>query len=211
MRAATPPKWPWVSIIVATVCLLLALMPASLIEHLTGDRDAILQGELWRLWTGHLVHFSRTHALIDSATMLVIGTIAESQFGSRRTALSLLVGAPLISAGMLLASPSLLTYRGASAMVVMLAVAVGLALWRSRPASRAILGTLAICLVVKFGIDASGMSVTLTDLPDHVRVAWQGHLLAGVFGGLWHFAHAGTHQVKKKAIETQGGLCWLGD
>jgi len=30
--------------------------------------------------------------------------------------------------------------------------------------------------------------MTLADLPGQVRVAWQGHLLSGVFGGLWYLA-----------------------
>src|SRR5437879_3621065 len=122
MCAAAQREWPWVSVIVVAACLLLAPTPASLIEHLSGDRGAILQGELWRLWTGHLVHFSLRHALIDSMTLLLIGTLAESEFGSRRVALSLLVGAPLISIGMLLASPTQ-NYRGASCIAVMLATA----------------------------------------------------------------------------------------
>jgi rhomboid family GlyGly-CTERM serine protease len=184
MRAATQRKWPWVSLIVAAACLLFALAPASLIEHLSDGRSAILQGELWRLWTGHLVHFSLRHALIDSATLLAIGTIAEAEFGSRRVALSLLASAPLISIGMLLASPALFEYRGASCIAVMLGTATGLSWWRSRPSSRAVLAIVAFCLVAKIGLDAIGISVTLTDLPDHVRVAWQGHLLSGVLGAL---------------------------
>jgi rhomboid family GlyGly-CTERM serine protease len=187
MRAATQRNWPWVSVIVVAACLLLAPTPASLIEHLSGERSAILRGELWRLWTGHLVHFSLRHALIDSMTLLVIGTLAESEFGSRRVALLMLAGAPLISIGMLLTSPTL-DYRGASCIAVMLATAIGWSWWRSRPSSRAALTILALCLAAKIGFDAIGMSVTLADLPDKVTVAWQGHLLGGVLGGLWYLA-----------------------
>jgi membrane associated rhomboid family serine protease len=151
------------------------------------------------LWTGHLVHFSLRHALIDSVTLLMIGTMAESEFGSRRVALMLFAGAPLISAGMLLASPALFDYRGASAIAVMLAIAVGLSWWRSRPSSRAVLGTLALCLVAKIGCDAIGMSVTLTDLPDNIRVAWQGHLLGGVLGGLWYLALSRAQQAATRS------------
>lgn len=174
--------------IVVAACLLFALVPALLIEFLSGDRSAILRGELWRLWSGHLVHFSLRHALIDSATLLVIGTIAEVEFGSRSTALSLLVGAPLISIGTLLASPALFDYRGASCIAVALATAIGLSWWRSRPTSRPVLAILVLCLVAKIGFDAIGMSVTLSALPDGVRVAWQAHLLSGVLGGLGYLA-----------------------
>jgi membrane associated rhomboid family serine protease len=174
--------------VVALVCLLLALLPASLIEQLSGSPRAILQGELWRLWSGHVVHFSARHALIDSATLLSIGAIAEGIFGSRRVALSLLAGAPLISIATLLAAPALFDYRGASCLAVMLASAIGLSWWRSRPASRAVLATLALCALAKIGFDAIGMSVTLTDLPDAIGVAWQGHLLSCAVGALMYLA-----------------------
>lgn len=188
MRAAAKFEWPWVSSIVAAACLLLALAPVSLVEQLSCDRHAILQGELWRLWTGHVTHFSLRHALIDSATLLLIGAITEAEFGSRRIALALLVGAPLISIGILLAAPGLSDYRGASSIAVMLATAIGASWWRSRPTCRAVLGALALGLVTKIGFDAIGMPTTLTDLPEQVQVAWQGHLLGGALGGLWYLA-----------------------
>lgn len=188
MRAAAKFEWPWVSSIVAAACLLLALAPVSLVEQLSCDHHAILQGELWRLWTGHVTHFSLRHALIDSATLLLIGAITEAEFGSRRIALALLVGAPLISIGILLAAPGLFDYRGASSIAVMLASAIGASWWRSRPTCRAVLGALALGLVTKISFDAIGMPTTLTDLPEQVQVAWQGHLLGGMLGGLWHLA-----------------------
>jgi len=187
MRAVRGADWPWVTIVVATVCVTFVAMPESLIQPLSGDRHAILHGELWRLWSAHLTHFSLRHALIDSVTLLLIGTMAESIFGSRRIALFLLIGAPLISSGIVFASPALLDYRGASAIAIMLATMVGLSLWQSRPTSRLTLGILAACLLVKIGCDATGMSLTLTDLPDHVRVAWQAHLLAVALGALYDF------------------------
>lgn len=190
MRVALRSEWPWVSVIAASICLLLALLPESQIEHLSGDRQAILQGDLWRLWTAHLTHFSLRHAVIDSMTLCLIGALAESVFGSRRLALWLFVGAPVISMAMLLAAPALLDYRGASAMAVLLATAVGLSLWRSLPSSRLSLSILVLCLFAKIGFDAAGLSVTLADLPDHVRVAWQAHLLGIVVGGLAYFSGA---------------------
>ena len=185
MRVAIRRDWPWATLVVVVACVLLAVAPAALIERLSGNRSAILQGEFWRLWSGHVVHFSLRHALIDSATLLVISGIAEAEFGSRRVALLLLVGAPLMSIGMMFATPELIDYRGASAIAVMLATAVGVSWWRSRAASRCVLGVLALGLLAKIGCDAVGMSLTLAELPDAVRVAWQGHLLGAVLGGLW--------------------------
>ena len=33
------------------------------------DRQAILAGQVWRLWSGHLVHYSLHHALLDSSVL----------------------------------------------------------------------------------------------------------------------------------------------
>jgi rhomboid family GlyGly-CTERM serine protease len=199
MRAATRLEWPWLSATVAATCLLLSVAPQSLIEPLAFDRHAILHGQVWRLWSGHLVHFSLPHALIDAATLFVIGTLAEAEFGSRRLALLLLAGACVISIGLLFASPSLLEFRGASAIAVMLAVVVGCSRWRSQASIRAILGVLMTCLIAKIGFDALGMSATLTQLPDHMRVAWQAHLHGAAFGGFWHFANTRAQRTAEPA------------
>ena len=100
---------------------------SSLLEF---DRHAILAGAVWRLWTGHLVHYSIQQALIDLATALIAAIIAAQSFGARRVLAALASGAPLISLGLLLAAPQCLYYRGASGLAVLLAVMAGAGLWR---------------------------------------------------------------------------------
>jgi rhomboid family GlyGly-CTERM serine protease len=173
--------------IVAGACLLFALAPESLIRYLACDRAGVDQGQIWRLWTGHITHFSPRHAVLDALMLLIVGVIAEREFGSRRIAHLLFAGAPLISIAMLIASPDLTQYRGASAIAVILATVAGMSLWRSRPKSRVALSLLAIGLAAKIAFDAVGASVTLAELPDQVRVAWQGHLLGGMLGGVCYF------------------------
>ena len=43
------------------------------------DRAAIAHGELWRIWTGHLVHFGWAHLFVDAGLLLIVGWIAENQ------------------------------------------------------------------------------------------------------------------------------------
>ena len=43
------------------------------------DRFLILSGEIWRLVSGHLVHFSKGHLLSDLLTFAVVGLIIESR------------------------------------------------------------------------------------------------------------------------------------
>lgn len=154
------------------------------------DRQAILAGQCWRLWTGHLVHYSAQHALIDIATALVAALIAAQSFGARRLVLAVALGAPFICLGLLLAIPECRYYRGASGIAVMLAVMAGAGLWRDARAGtmhtvltvRAALALLAAALAAKIGAEAAGWSPDWSDLPPDLAVAWQAHLLGAVAG-----------------------------
>ena len=160
---------------------------SSLLEF---DRRAILAGEVWRLWTGHLVHYSAQHAMIDLATAFIAASIAAQSFGVRRVLAALGFGAPVISLGLLLAAPQCLYYRGASGLAVLLAVMAGAGLWRRVDDTRAAgtrfvrpaLGVLAVALAVKIGAEANGVALGWSDLPDDVVVAWQAHLLGAAAG-----------------------------
>jgi len=163
---------------------------SSLLEF---DRRALLVGEVWRLWTGHLVHYSAQHALIDLATAFIAAIIAAQSFGALRVLAALALGAPFISLGLLLAAPHLAHYRGASGLAVLLAVMAGAGLWRrvngvndTRAASgrlvRSALSVLTVTLAVKIGAEAGGWSMGGSDLPGDVVVAWQAHLLGAAFG-----------------------------
>jgi rhomboid family GlyGly-CTERM serine protease len=204
VRVARKFEWPCVSMIVVAACLLLALAPEPLIAYLTCDRAGVDQGQIWRLWTGHITHFSPRHAVLDAMMLLMVGVIAEREFGSRHIAGLLLAGAPLISIAMLIVSPALTQYRGASAIAVMLATVAGISLWRSRPNSRVALSFLAIGVAAKIAFDALGSSVTLTELPDQVRVAWQGHLAGVMLGGAWYFVF-GSAQAER--VTDHSGVC----
>jgi len=52
-------------------------------------RHGAQQGELWRLFTGHLVHFNFDHLFWDLLALLILGTVVE--LDSRRSLLSVLL------------------------------------------------------------------------------------------------------------------------
>lgn len=147
-------------------------------ELLEFDRHAILAGEIWRLWTCHLVHYSPQHAMIDLATAAAAGAVALPALGWRRLCLAVALMAPLISAGLLLMAPDLAYYRGASGMAVMLVVLAASTLWpRAGTRARAALLLLGGALAVKIGAEALGYASGWADLPAGVRVVWQAHML----------------------------------
>jgi rhomboid family GlyGly-CTERM serine protease len=147
-------------------------------ELLEFDRHAILAGEIWRLWTCHLVHYSTQHALIDLATAAAACSVALPVLGWRRLCLAVALTAPLIAGGLLLLAPDLIYYRGASGMAAMLVVLAACTLWRQAGVrARTALALLGVALAVKIGAEALGYTTGWSDLPADVHVAWQAHLL----------------------------------
>jgi rhomboid family GlyGly-CTERM serine protease len=107
----------------------------SLIGWLEFDRQAILQGQLWRLITGNLVHWSVEHFLLDVGPFLIVGLLYERSL--RRQYPWFLLGSALaIGASVLLFLPEVETYRGLSGVdsgQFALAVCVELGLARREP------------------------------------------------------------------------------
>lgn len=101
--------------------LLLASLWASLVapDALALDRAALLEGELWRLWTGHLVHWSVEHFVWDAVTFAVLGWLL-AKLSWRAFRGLLLVGAPVIAVAVLLGEPAMEVYGGLSGLDVAL-------------------------------------------------------------------------------------------
>lgn len=175
---------PNATLAACAACILLALAPDVAGALLAYDRQAIANGELWRLWTAHLVHFSFAQAVADAAVLLACGALAEQAIGSRRMAGLLLCAAPLVSAGLFALAPSMAEYRGASALATACAVLAAALLWRLGPWWR--LGTAAAvtAFAARTLLEAASMPITSATLPDGVVVAWQAHLLGALAGAI---------------------------
>jgi rhomboid family GlyGly-CTERM serine protease len=91
------------------------------------DRGAIAGGELWRLVTGHLAHWSAEHLAWDLIAFLALGVLCERE--SRARFLACAAGATVtVSLALWWAMPGLDRYRGLSgldsALFVLLAVSL---------------------------------------------------------------------------------------
>lgn len=79
------------------------------------DRSSILSGEIWRLLSGHLVHFSKGHLVLDLLALAVAGLIIESRrypgFG-----LMCVISAVGVGVVSLLFLPDMYRYGGLSAI-----------------------------------------------------------------------------------------------
>jgi rhomboid family GlyGly-CTERM serine protease len=178
-----------VAFMLALLCGVMALLPHAATAWLVFDRDAILSGQIWRAWTGHLVHLSWQHAMADTLVLSVSSWMLVHRAGVRVTVRILLAGAPLIALGLLFAVPDMGVYAGASGIAMLMAAAMGGRLWLEAPRLRGPLGLLAVAVLIRMALDAGDGLPNLSTLPDGIRVVWQAHalgLLLGVWSAQWH-------------------------
>lgn len=67
-----PKRLPWVHLVtVALAALLVAVVPLR--DYFVYDRAAIANWQLWRIWTGHIVHFGWPHGFADGSLFVLLG------------------------------------------------------------------------------------------------------------------------------------------
>jgi len=107
------PVWTLAICAAAAVVLGAPQLQAALVYN----REAIAAGEIWRLASGNLVHFSGSHFIKDAVALLAIGLLIET--GRRRHfALLCLASGSLIGSVLYVATPELLVYGGLSGIVM---------------------------------------------------------------------------------------------
>jgi len=92
-------------------------LQASLFDALVLDRDAVLGGQLWRLWSGHWVHLDLRHAAINLVALALLALIAVRMQQLRPLLDASLLMMPLSAAALLLAVPDLQWYAGLSGLL----------------------------------------------------------------------------------------------
>ena len=103
---------PSVSLVVAVAaCLVIAFPPAA--DWLQYDRSAVAGGQLWRIVTCHLTHWSFEHLFWDVTALLFLGFVIE-QDKRRRFLTCMGLSAVLIPLSVHACMPELSTYRGLS-------------------------------------------------------------------------------------------------
>jgi membrane associated rhomboid family serine protease len=187
------------TVLLALVCLCLAWHGQA--GALELDRGYVQAGQLWRLWTCHIVHFGVRHMLFDVVGLVLAGLSAERLVGRLRTLMLCLAGAPAISL-VLLALPDPMPYRGASALICLLLTAAGTMAWRTIPSLRLPLLVLFVGWIIKLPLDATAAGPS--SLPANVLVAWQAHcvgMLLGFLAGLGRL-HRADHSGPRDVVAT---------
>lgn len=185
--------WPIGTVVVAILALAVHFLPAWR-DDVFYLRDAIFAGDVWRLWSGHLVHFSTSHLIWNLAILVPAGAWLE-RIDPKAARVFYLLSPPLIGLLMLMFDPSLLRYGGlsglATGVLVLLAV---LQLVRRDPREPVWfwLGVLALVAGKLILEQVSGAPLLVSDLGNVRVVPWAhlGGLICAVLACVWRYPAA---------------------
>lgn len=105
---------PYLSALSGLTALTLFLLPDAG-NNLQYDRTAIADGELWRIFTAHWIHWSFDHFLWCTVSFVALGVLCE-RLNRKTFILSLALSMALIPAFTWVADPDMMQYRGMSGL-----------------------------------------------------------------------------------------------
>ena len=119
------------------------------------DRDALANGEVWRLWTGHLAHFSVSHLLVDAFVFALLA-MALRRAGESSLGRGLWLGGAALSVSLLCSDAELARYGGLSGLNALLLGRLA-GRWFHAGGQQRILGLALLAVTVgKFALDSLG-------------------------------------------------------
>lgn len=172
---------PWTVLGVACLALLIQLFPAWR-GALVYDRPALAAGEIWRVWSGHWVHFGWPHFVVDTGLLLIVGAIAGHRH-PRFMGWALVAMPAFISACLYLLEPTMIRYAGLSAVNLGLLLYVAIEGWREERREwfwPAVLVAYAAELTYECLRGGHGGGTIRFDEPE-IRVATGAHLAAAAY------------------------------
>lgn len=116
------------ALVLASAALILAAGGQTARLALRYDRGAILDGEAWRLVTGHLVHLGWAHALLNVAGLVLVWILVGTSLAGVGWLIVSIGSVIAMGAGFMLLEPGLGWYVGLSGLLHGLFVAGALAM-----------------------------------------------------------------------------------
>lgn len=114
---------PVATIGLALAAIVVALVP-TLQRWLVLDRAAVGTGQLWRVATGSLVHFSASHLVLDLLAVGIPGAMLESR--GRHIGGAIVLASVAVGVAVLALDPALALYGGLSGVAYALVVLAAL-------------------------------------------------------------------------------------
>ncbi len=118
----------WATVAIAVAAGVAFVWPA-LARGLIYERADLAAGEVWRLWTGHLVHYNPGHLGWDLAVFVPAGVWLE-RIGPGLARRFYLLAPPAVSIALFLGAPAMSRYAGLSGIATGLLVLLALVQWR---------------------------------------------------------------------------------
>lgn len=161
---------PWASALLTLLALLVALVPGAAVA-LQLDGPRLAEGELWRLLTGHFVHWSFEHLLWDLMIFGVVASVWErvGRGAERKRMVGCVLGSAIvISVALLLTPGQPWPYRGLSGVDSALFVASTIVLLRrarerSEPRVALVMVLLLAGFTLKVGFEAVSGATLFVD------------------------------------------------
>ncbi|HKV96883.1 MAG TPA: rhombosortase [Gammaproteobacteria bacterium] len=104
----------WPMLVIVVPCVLLALAGNAARSFLQFDRVAILDGQIWRIFTGNWVHLGWGHLGEDMAGYVLLWLLFEREMPGWRCPILVVLGSLGVGFGLLLGDPALRWYVGIS-------------------------------------------------------------------------------------------------
>ena len=101
----------------ALLLLLLSSLPDTMQQALQYQRDAIGNGQLWRLLSGHLLHSNHWHLIMNLAGLLLAMLLHSQYYQAVKLYSQLALSAVLISLALYCFSASIVVYVGLSGLL----------------------------------------------------------------------------------------------
>jgi rhomboid family GlyGly-CTERM serine protease len=179
---------PCASLLLSLAAAFVFVCP-SLADHLEYDRTAIAAGEIWRLFSGHWVHYGFDHFFWDVLAFGFLGAACEHR-SRARLVVCVIASALAISGSVWFGLSGLRAYRGLSGIDSALVVLLFMELWsdayHSRPKKQIVVP--AVCLtafVCKVSFElATGDTIFVKSLESGMVGVPLAHVAGAVVGFL---------------------------
>lgn len=106
-RSVSAIQGGWLVGLLAVVLVLLWFTGEAGRDLLRYERTAVLQGQYWRLLTGHLVHYSGQHLLLNGVGLALIAALFPRDYSLRGWLLILASSIAIIDLGFVFLEPQI--------------------------------------------------------------------------------------------------------
>ena len=186
-------------LLILALSLLLVWTQSLDVNSWAYNRDAIANGEYWRLITGHFIHLNNTHLLLNMLGVGLVLMLFDNVLAIWQWFVFLLASAFIISLLIYLNLPQVQAYVGLSGVIHTIYV-LGTLQLLNQPKERNFAIILMLMVTLKLLTENVGQGISFTADMIGGRVLYQAHLygaLAGLFLGAIVVVLKHLHRQKK--------------